>query len=84
MAKSIFERLGGTYERQGDDLIPRLTLPTEKEKSVGIYGQRHLKYLNEYHRVTHTNLLTSGRLNDYLADIDKQVWGNAWKRSHSR
>lgn len=73
MAKTIFEEMGGTYVRQGDYLIPCLTLPAEKEQSLGLFGQRHLRYLKEYHRLTYTNLLTSGKLNAYLADIDKQA-----------
>ena len=74
MEKTIFEEMGGTYVRQGDYLIPCLTLPTEKEtNSIGVWGQRHLRYLKEYHRLTYTNLLTSGKLNAYLADIDKQA-----------
>lgn len=73
MAKSIFEEIGGRYERQGDYLIPCLTLPTEKEQPIGIWGRRHLRYLREHKRVTYTNLLTSGRLSAYLADIDKQA-----------
>ena len=78
MAKSIFERLGGEYEQQGDYLIPRLTVPAEEEQAIGIWGQRHLDYLKQYRKVTYTNLLTSGRLNAYLADIDRQ----AQERSH--
>lgn len=73
MAKSFFEEMGGRYEQQGDYLIPCITLPTEKETGIGIWGQRHLRYLKEYRRVTYTNLLTSGRLNSYLADIDRQA-----------
>ena len=73
MAKTIFEELGGKYERQGDYLIPCIALPTEEEQPIGIWGQRHLNYLKQYHKVTYTNLLTSGRLNTYLADIDKQA-----------
>jgi len=73
MAKSIFEEMGGRYEQQGDYLIPCLTLPSEEEKPIGIFGQRHLRYLKEYHRITYTNLLTSGKLHAYLADIDKQA-----------
>ncbi len=73
MAKSLFEEMGGRYERQGDYLIPRLTLPAEKEISIGVWGQRHLRYLKEYRRGTYINLLTSGRLNTYLADIDRQA-----------
>ncbi|MCI9598804.1 MAG: TnpV protein [Firmicutes bacterium] len=73
MAKTIFEELGGKYERQGDYLIPCIALPTEEEQSIGTWGQRHLDYLKQHRRVTYTNLLTSGRLNTYLADIDRQA-----------
>ncbi|RKJ60567.1 TnpV protein [Roseburia sp. 1XD42-69] len=73
MAKTIFEELGGKYERQGDYLIPCIALPTEEEQPIGIWGQRHLHYLKQYRKVIYTNLLTSGRLNAYLADIDKQA-----------
>ena len=73
MAKTIFEELGGKYERQGDYLIPCLTVPAEEEQPIGTWGQRHLDYLKQYHKVTYTNLLTSGRLNTYLADIDRQA-----------
>ena len=73
MAKSIFEQLGGTYEQQGDYLLPCLTVPAEKEQPIGVWGQRHLRYLKEYRRAAYITLLTSGRLNAYLADIDKQT-----------
>ena len=73
MTKSFFEEIGGRYEKQGDYLIPCLTLLTEKEQPIGIFGQRHLRYLKECRRVTYLNLLTSGRLNSYLADIDRQA-----------
>lgn len=73
MAKTIFEELGGRYERQGDYLIPCLTLPAEKEQPIGLFGQLHLDYLKQHRRVTYINLLTSGRLNAYLADIDRQA-----------
>lgn len=74
MAKTIFEEMGGTYVRQGDYFIPCLTLPAEKENQpIGVWGQRHLDYLKQYRKVTYTNLLTSGRLNTYLADIDRQA-----------
>ena len=73
MAKTIFEELGGRYERQGDYLIPCLTLPAEKEQPLGLFGRRHLDYLKQHRRVTYTNLLTSGRLNAYLADIDRRA-----------
>lgn len=73
MAKSLFEEMGGRYERQGDYLIPCLTLPAEEEQPIGVWGERHLRYLKEYRRGTYINLLTSGRLNAYLAEIDKQA-----------
>ena len=73
MAKTIFEELGGKYERQGDYLIPCIALPAEEEQPIGTWGQRHLDYLKQYRKVTYMNLLTSGRLNAYLADIDRQA-----------
>ena len=73
MGKTLFEQMGGTYEQQGDYLIPCLALPTEEEKPIGIFGQRHLRYLKEHRRIVYVNLLTSGKLNSYLADIDEQA-----------
>ena len=73
MAKTIFEEMGGRYEKQGDYLIPCIALPAEEEQLIGTWGQRHLDYLKQYRKVTYTNLLTSGRLNTYLADIDRQA-----------
>lgn len=67
------EETGISYTLQGNYYIPDLTLSAEKEKPIGIYGQRHLRYLKEFRKVTHINLLTSGRLNDYLASIDEQA-----------
>ena len=75
MEKSIFEKMGGTYEQRGDYLFPCLTLPAEQEQPIGIWGQRHLRYLKQHHRVRCYNLLTSGKLNGYLADIDRQAEG---------
>ena len=74
MAKTIFEEMGGAYVRQGDYLLPCLSLPAEKEnKTVGVWGQRHLRYLKQHRKVLYTNLLTSGKLDSYLVDIDKQA-----------
>lgn len=74
MSKTIFEEMGGAYVRQGDYNLPCLSLPTEKgSKPVGVWGQRHLRYLKQHRKVLYTNLLTSGTLNSYLADIDKQA-----------
>ena len=73
MKKTIFEEMGGTYIRHGDYLIPCLTLPEEEQRFIGVWGQRHLRYLKEHRRGVYLNLLTSGRLNDYLADIEEQA-----------
>ncbi len=73
MAKSLFEQLGGTCRKESDYLIPCLTVPAEEEQPIGTWGQRHLDYLKQYRKVTYTNLLTSGRLNTYLANVDRQA-----------
>ncbi len=73
MAKTIFEEKGGTYVWQGDYYLPCLSLPEEEQKPVGIWGQRHLRYIKEHKRAFYTSLLTSCKLNSYLADIDKQA-----------
>ena len=74
MKRTIFEELGGTYIRHGDYLIPCLTLPEEEEQRfIGVWGQRHKRYLKEHKRAAYITLLTSGRLNSYLADIEEQA-----------
>ena len=74
MKKTIFEEMGGTYIRHGDYLIPCLTLPEEEEnKVIGVWGQRHLRYIKEHKRIVYLNLLTSGRLNEYLANVNEQA-----------
>lgn len=73
MEKTIFEQMGGNYTLQGDYYLPNLSLPAEENKPIGIWGQRHLRYLKEYRRITYTNLLTSGKLYSYLADVDQQA-----------
>ena len=74
MDKYIYDDKNGLwYELQGDYYIPCLILPAEKEQPIGLWGQRHLRYLKEHRRNTYTTLLTSGRLNTYLTDIDKQA-----------
>ena len=74
MEKTIFEQMGGTYTQQGDCYLPNLVLPTEKEtRPIGVWGQRHLRYLKENRRVLLSNLQISGKLNSYLADIDRQA-----------
>lgn len=73
MAKTIFEEMGGTYTQVGDYFLPDLKLPEEEVKPIGVWGQRHKRYLKEHKRATYTTLLTSGKLNSYLADIDEQA-----------
>lgn len=73
MEKSLFEQMGGRYERQDDYLIPCLALQPGEEQPIGIYGQRHRRYLKAHHRDLYSNLLTNGKLNSYLADIDEQA-----------
>ena len=70
--KSLFEQMGGTYTKVGDYYLPNL-LPAEKEVEIGIWGQRRLRYLKQHRKVLYTNLLTSGKLNSHLADVNKQA-----------
>ena len=67
------ERTGITYTLQGDYYLPNLTLIQEKDEYIGVWGQRHLRYLKKHRKVMYYNLLTSGKLNSYLADVDKQA-----------
>ncbi len=71
--KSLFEQMGGTYREENGYLIPNLSLPDEEQVEIGVWGQRHLRYIKQHHKVPYTNLLTSGKLNGYLADLDKQA-----------
>ena len=71
--KSIFEQSGGVYTMQGDYRLPNLTLPAEDEHPIGVWGQRRLRYLKQYHKVIYYNLLTSGKLHSHLADIEEQA-----------
>lgn len=67
------EKTGISYTLHGDYYLPNLTLPAEKEKPIGLWGQRHLRYLKEHKRLVYLNLLTSGRLNEYLVSVDEQA-----------
>ena len=71
--KTIFENNGGTYESHGDYLLPNLTLQDKAIYSIGVWGMRYKRYLKQYHKVLYYNLLTAGKLNSYLADIDKRA-----------
>ena len=73
MEKSLFEQTGGTYSRVGDYMLPDLLPPQEEAKPIGLWGQRHARYLKMHRKVTYYNLLTSGRLNTYLAEINEQA-----------
>ena len=74
MTETLFEQFGGTYTKQGDYLLPNLALPAEKETgNIGIWVTRHKRYLKQHHKVLYYNLLTSGKLNSYLADIEQQA-----------
>ena len=74
MANTIFEKQGGTYTQVGDYMLPDL-LPAEEEKeaNIGVWGMRHKRYLKQNHKVRYYNLLTSGKLNSYLVDIEQQA-----------
>lgn len=73
MAKTIFEKMGGIYTRVGDYLLPDLKLPEEEQRPISVWGQRHRRYLKEHRRASYATLLTSGKLNGYLADIERQA-----------
>ena len=71
--KTIFENNGGTYTQAGGDMLPNLALSDETEKQIGVWAMRHRRYLKSNHRVLYYNLLTSGKLYNYLADVDKRA-----------
>ena len=74
MENRIYDENSGLwYVKQGDYYLPELALPAEEEKPIGIWGQRHLQYLKEHKQFVYLNLLTSGRLNEYLASVDEQA-----------
>ena len=74
MEKVIYDEKNGLwYELQGDYYIPCLKLPEEEQQPIGVWGQRHLRYIEQNRKVLYLNLLTSGKLSGYLADLDKQA-----------
>ena len=74
MEKFIYDENNGLwYELQGDYYIPCLKLPEEEQHPIGVWGQRHLRYIKQHRKVLYLNLLTSGKLNGYLADLDEQA-----------
>ena len=72
MAKTIFEQMDGTYTMQGDYYLPDLTLPAEEERPTGVWAQRRLRYLKQHHKILYYNLLTSGKLQSHLADVEEE------------
>ena len=73
MGKTILEKMGGECTQQGDYLLPNLTLPEKEERTIGVWGQRRLRYLKQHHKILYYNLLTSGKLHSHLADTEKQA-----------
>lgn len=67
------EKLGGTYRQAGDYYLPNLEIDNQIEVQIGVWGQRHRRYLKEHHRVRYYNLLTAGALNSYLIEIELQA-----------
>ena len=74
MKKRIYnEQTGIGYTLQGDYYLPDLKLPEQEDKPIGLWGQRHLRYIKQHRKILYINMLTSGKLNGYLAEIDKQA-----------
>ena len=74
MEKRIYnEQTGISYTLQGDYYLPDLSLPEQENKPIGLWGQRHLRYIKQHRKILYTNLLTSGKLNGYLADLDNRA-----------
>ena len=73
MEKTLYEQMGGTYTMQGDYCLPDLTLPPEEERPIGVWAQRHLRYLKQHHKILYYNLLTSGKLHSHLADVEEEA-----------
>ena len=70
--KTIFEQLGGTYSQQGDYMLPNLALPETKEYVIGKYGHLRSRYLKQHRPIIYTNLLTSSKLSEHLAEVEKE------------
>lgn len=71
MKKSTFEQMGGTYRQEGDYLLPNLAVP--ELAPIGIWGQRHLRYIKAHRKAVYTGLLLGGKLNGYLTEVDRQA-----------
>ena len=73
MANTIFEQMGGTYTQVGDYMLPDLLPAEEETNNIGVWAMRHKRYLKQNHKVCYYNLLTSGKLNSYLANVEQQA-----------
>ena len=74
MKKHIVDRKTGiSYTLHGEYYLPDLELPNEKRNEIGIWGQRHLRYIREHRKGFYSQLILTGRLNGYLADVDRQA-----------
>ena len=73
MKKTLFEQMGGTYTMQGDYFLSDLTLPPEEERPIGVWAHRRLRYLKQHHKILYYNLLTSGKLQSHLADVEEEA-----------
>lgn len=70
--KTIFEQLGGTYSRQGDYMLPNIKMPEQPEYNIGVWGQRRRRYLKQTRPILYTKLLTSCKLSEHLAEVNKE------------
>lgn len=73
MAKTIFEQMDSTYTMQGDYCLPDFTLLTEEKRPIGVWAQRRRQYLKQHHKILYYNLLISGKLYSYLADVEEEA-----------
>ena len=73
MGKTLYEQTGGTYTMQGDYCLPKLTLPPEEERRIGVWAQRRRQYLKQHYKILYYNLLTSGKLRSHLADVEEEA-----------
>lgn len=71
--KSLFEELGGTYHREGDYLIPDLVLPDEDKRPIGIWGQRHERWLKQEHQGLYHSLMFTWKLHEHLVEVDERA-----------
>ncbi|RGH56378.1 TnpV protein [Ruminococcus sp. AM36-18] len=70
---TFYEKQGGTYRKTGDYYLLNLKLDTEQNAQIGVWGLRHKRYLKQHHKVIYYSLLTAGKLNSYLAEIDQRA-----------